>query len=203
MLSTAGCNAASQQTGSAFPAHPHRWPGQALPQPIRSPAALWGKMSSGAALCALQLQESRWPLSPPCPSTRSCPPHLIPSLQLVVHMNTASFAEHSEESLQNCYFFPFYLKGGSSRRNQDGVVKAPEAEIADLAPHLMATIAHSGQLSLLAELTDSSLSFPSRDPGLGNHCPKSAISLLLPPDNGLCVGVSHVRLVVPAKFLCD
>lgn len=67
----------------------------------------------------------------------------------------------------------------------------------------MATIAHSGQLSLLAELTDSSLSFPSRDPGLGNHCPKSAISLLLPPDNGLCVGVSHVRLVVPAKFLCD
>lgn len=101
------------------------------------------------------------------------------------------------------FFFPFYLKGGSSRRNQDGVVKAPEAEIADLAPHLMATIAHSGQLSLLAELTDSSLSFPSRDPGLGNHCPKSAISLLLPPDNGLCVGVSHVRLVVPAKFLCD
>lgn len=63
----------------------------------------------------------------------------------------------------------------------------------------MATIAHLGQLSLPAELTDSSLSFPSRDPGLGNRCPESAITRLLPPDNVLSVDVSDVRLVVPVS----
>lgn len=175
--------------------------GQALPQPSRSPTALSGKMSSGAAPCALQLQESCWPLSPHCPPTRSCPHHLIPSLQLIVYMSTASFVAHSEESLQTVIFFPFYLKGGGSWGNQDGVVKEPEVQIQTLPS--ISTIAHLGQLSLLAELTDSSLSFPSRDPDLGNRCPQSAISHLLPPGsglcNGLCVDVSHGRLLVPVS----
>lgn len=57
---------------------------------------------------------------------------------------------------------------------------------------LISAIAHSGQLSLLAELTDSSLSFPSRDPGLGSRCPESAISHLLPLTVGCVMGCMWV-----------